>query len=105
MHRLLAAGQVADVVDQAFVVAEGVGVRVAVLILVVGALVDDGDRQALVEEGHFPKPRGQRVVGVVGGLEDVRAGVEGDRGAGLLARLQPLQRPVRLAELKLCVHR
>ena len=70
----------------------------AVLVLVVGALVHDGDRQALVEEGHLPEPRGQRLVGVGGGLEDVRAGVEGDRGAGLLARLQPLQRAVRVAE-------
>ena len=55
-------------------------------------------RQALVEEGVLPEPGDQLLVRVDCGLEDVRAGVEGDRGAGVGGLLVPLQRAVRVAE-------
>ncbi len=55
-------------------------------------------RQPLVQERHLPEPGGQGVVGVHRGLEDVRARVEGDRGAGRLGRLVPLQRRHRVTE-------
>jgi hypothetical protein len=51
----------------------------------VGALVDEVDRQALVEEGHLLEARPDRLEVVDGRLEDLRAGPEGDRRAGVVA--------------------
>lgn len=48
------------------------------------ALVSEFDRQTLVEERHLLEAPRERLEGVLGGLEDVRVGPEGDRGAGLL---------------------
>lgn len=56
------------------------------------ALVGEVDLQALVEEGHLLEAPGERLEGVVGGLEDVAVGPEGDRRAGLLGGLVPGER-------------
>ncbi len=63
----------------------------------VGALVAQRDGQALVEEGHLLQPAGQRHVVEVDGLEDVRVGPEGDRGAVLAGGGAALDRAGRLA--------
>ncbi|CAM5676827.1 hypothetical protein SALBM135S_02151 [Streptomyces alboniger] len=55
------------------------------------ALVGEGDRQALVEEGHLLEAPRERLEGVLGGLEDVGVGPEGDRGAGLPSGLVALE--------------
>ena len=70
----------------------------AVLVQPVGSLVDDGDGQPLVQERVLPEPGDQGVVGVHRGLEDVRAGEEGHRGAGLVGRLVLVERGDRVAE-------
>ena len=57
-----------------------------------GALVADHDLEPLVEEGHLAEAVGDRLEGVVGGLEDVVVGPEAGRGAGLVRRLPLLQR-------------
>ena len=86
--------QVAHVVDQAVLETERV---VALLLLgiltlpVDGAQVGEGDPEPLVEEGHLAEPRGEGLVVEDGGLEDFRAGVEGDGGAGVLGFLQFLE--------------
>ncbi len=68
-----------------------------------GPLVADHDLEALVEEGVLADPGGDRLEAVGRGLEGVRAGPVGDRGAGLLALLQRpdlLEVGVRYAELE-----
>ena len=54
---------------------------------VADALVGEGDRQALVEEGHLLEAARDRLEAVDRGLEDVRVGPERDRGARLLGGL------------------
>ena len=58
---LLGGVEVLDVVDQAAVVPEGHRGRRAVLVGVVGALVDEGDLQALVEERQLLEAAAQRL--------------------------------------------
>ncbi len=53
----------------------------------IGTLVGEGDRQALVEEGHLLEARTDRLEVVDGRLEDLRARPERDRRASLVALL------------------
>ena len=86
--------QVAHVVDQAVLETERV---VALLLLgilalpVDGAQIGEGDPEPLVEKCHLAESRGEGLVVEDGGLEDLRAGVEGDGGAGVLGFLQFLE--------------
>ena len=68
--------------------------------LVAGALVGDGDPQPLVQERHLAEAGRERVIGEVGGLEDVRRGEERDGGAGLVGLLQLLQLGDGIAEVE-----
>ncbi|MGX1476000.1 UNVERIFIED_CONTAM: hypothetical protein RKD50_004808 [Streptomyces canus] len=63
------------------------------------ALVGEFDPQTLVEERHLLEPAGERLEGVLGGLEDVAVGPEGDRRAVLVRRLVLGQRSRRDAQL------
>ena len=93
-----------DVVDESAVVAER---DLALDLVDVGAVLGGVGRvlalvlqhqlEALVEERHLAEPGLERLVGVVGGLEDRVAGVERGGGAGVLGLLVTLQRGVRHA--------
>ena len=61
------------------------------------ALVVDGDGDAAVQEGELAQALRQRVEAVLGGLEDLRIGLEGDLGAALLGRAGDFQRLDRIA--------
>ena len=67
-------------------------VDLLVLLGLVGALVGQRDAQALVEEGHLLEPLAQRLEVVLGRVEDLAVGPEGDRGAGLVGLLALLER-------------
>lgn len=63
------------------------------------ALISEFDRQTLVEERHLLEAPRERLEGVLGRLEDVAVGPEGDRGAGLVGGLVLDQRGGRDAHL------
>ncbi len=100
-RRLAADVDVLDVVDQALVVAEpGValdrvdrGVALGGL-LGLFAVVAEHELEALVEERHLAEAGLERLVAVDDALEDVLAGVERRRGAGLVGLLVPLERSI-----------
>jgi hypothetical protein len=54
------------------------------LVALAVALVVDGDDDAAVQEGELAQTLGERVEAVIGGLEDLRIGLERDLGAALL---------------------
>ena len=75
-QRLLRRVEVLDEVDDAAVVLEGrLGLRV-------GALVDEADLEALVQEGHDLHALDDRLRPELGLVEDGGVGPEGDGGAG-----------------------
>ena len=90
-RRVLGLVVLGRLLDDLEVLVEVVEVDVAFTRGLLDALVDEVDRQALVEEGHLlhPGPDGLEVV--VDGLEDVGVGPEGDRRAGLVGGLLLLQ--------------
>ena len=55
------------------------------LVALAVALVVDRDGDAAVQERELAQPLRQRVEAVLGRLEDLRVGLEGDLGAALLA--------------------
>ncbi len=91
VDRLAGAVDELHVVDQAVVVPERVVQLVALGVDVLGTFVGEGELEALVEEGHLAESGGQGLVGVVGGLEDLLRGPEGDLGAGLVGGLELLE--------------
>ena len=74
----------------------GGGGRVVLVDDLLGALVAQHDRQALVEERHLLQPAADRLEGVGRGLEDRVVGPERDGRAGLAGRGALLQRRGRL---------
>src|SRR5690606_8132943 len=63
------------------------------------ALVGELEREALVEERHLLEAAREGLEAVLGGLEDVPVGPEGDRRTGLLGGLVLGQRGGRDTEL------